>query len=348
MPNIFAAPPGWSWDIILYFFLGGLAGGAYFIACLLRLLGVREDLPLSRIGFYIAFPLINICGILLIKDLGVPRRFLHMVFQSERLPALNFKWWSPISFGTWILTIFAGLAALSFLHALLEARIWRQPKLRRLTSPFHDGRGWLGRFFLAGGALWGLLLGGYTGLLLMVTNAPTWSHDPFLASMFMASGVATGSAAIFLLALALDVPTADGRHRVLRTGVLALTAEAVLLLAAVLHATGWWVATYFLGWWAAFFWLLVLPFGIIAPLVLLVGSEFRNRHLVRRAPAVGAGLILVGGLMFRMLEIFGGQAYYEPYQTVEATAGQPERPEAATEAEASAPAPDLHLAGDRP
>jgi formate-dependent nitrite reductase membrane component NrfD len=50
MPNVFAYPPGWSWDIVLYFFIGGMAGGLLFIACLLRLLGGASARPLSRIG----------------------------------------------------------------------------------------------------------------------------------------------------------------------------------------------------------------------------------------------------------------------------------------------------------
>jgi len=39
MQDVFVTPPGWSWDIALYFFFGGLAGGAYFVANLLRLVG---------------------------------------------------------------------------------------------------------------------------------------------------------------------------------------------------------------------------------------------------------------------------------------------------------------------
>ncbi len=194
MGDIFVTPPGWSWDIVLYFFFGGLAGGAYFVASLLRLVGRREDRELSRIGYYLAFPLIIVCAILLIKDLGRPERFWHMVFQSERLPALMFKWWSPISFGTWIVTLFGALALLSFVHALVEGGVWRESSVRRFTGPFHDPDGWLGTLFLIIAAAWGLVLGGYTGMLIMVSNAPTWSHDPLLPPLFMASGVATGSA----------------------------------------------------------------------------------------------------------------------------------------------------------
>src|SRR6266516_3526157 len=36
----------WKWEIVLYFFLGGLAGGSYLAACLADLLGSPGGMPL--------------------------------------------------------------------------------------------------------------------------------------------------------------------------------------------------------------------------------------------------------------------------------------------------------------
>ena len=41
MPQHFVAPPQWEWYIVWYFFLGGLAGGAYLLGTILRLVGDR-------------------------------------------------------------------------------------------------------------------------------------------------------------------------------------------------------------------------------------------------------------------------------------------------------------------
>ena len=39
----FTTAPHWEWLIVLYFFLGGLAGGCYFLAALIDLFGRDED-----------------------------------------------------------------------------------------------------------------------------------------------------------------------------------------------------------------------------------------------------------------------------------------------------------------
>src|SRR5207237_9182910 len=118
----------------LYFFVGGIAGGAYFIAALIDLFGHDVDRPLARLGYYVAFPAVLLCGPLLIVDLRRPERFWHMLIQSERgLPM--FKLWSPMSVGSWGLLLFSGLALLATLGALHEAGRVRWTLLR----PLHGG-----------------------------------------------------------------------------------------------------------------------------------------------------------------------------------------------------------------
>ena len=84
----------------------------------------------------IAFPLIALCGLLLVIDLHRPERFSHMLFKSEVLQAAfaqgfpfsgagwrlavqapAFKYWSPMSAGSWGLTLFGVCAFASFVAA---------------------------------------------------------------------------------------------------------------------------------------------------------------------------------------------------------------------------------------
>ena len=60
--TFFTASPDWTWWIILYFFVGGIAGTAFFLASLLHLsdrsaVAGRQSpaRPIIRLGYYIAF-----------------------------------------------------------------------------------------------------------------------------------------------------------------------------------------------------------------------------------------------------------------------------------------------------
>jgi len=71
--------PTWHWEIIWYFFFGGLAAGCYVIASIALLFGTREDRAVARAGYYLSLLSLVPCPLLLIKDLGRPERFLHML-----------------------------------------------------------------------------------------------------------------------------------------------------------------------------------------------------------------------------------------------------------------------------
>src|SRR5919106_4766667 len=135
MPStLFTEPPHWRWLIVLYFFIGGLAGGCYFLAALIDFFGEWHERWLARLGYYVALPAVIVSGILLIFDLNRPERFWHMLIQSETgWPML--KTYSPMSLGSWALLLFGGFAALSFLAALHETGRLRWPWLARLRPP---------------------------------------------------------------------------------------------------------------------------------------------------------------------------------------------------------------------
>jgi formate-dependent nitrite reductase membrane component NrfD len=186
----FVRPPEWTWFIVPYFFLAGLAGGCYVIATLLRLWGDRGDEPAARLGFYAAFLAFLPCPVLLTLDLTQPLRFWHMLWNTTPGAAgPNFKSWSPMSVGSWVLVVFGLFVTVSFLEVLVRDRGGRS--LRLLDGAF-------GRVWNAVGAVLGLFVAGYTGVLLAVSNQPVWSDTWALGGLFLASGLA-GSAALLTL-----------------------------------------------------------------------------------------------------------------------------------------------------
>jgi formate-dependent nitrite reductase membrane component NrfD len=188
----FAGPPHWTWYILGYFFLAGLAGGSYFFATLLRHWGTRADEPLARIGFLVPFPALVLCAALLTLDLNQPLRFWHMLVDTT--PGgfgLNFKSWSPMSVGVWALVVATGFALVSFVDTLVRDGRLRHPLARTVARL--NGKAWN----IVGAALC-LFIASYTGVLLAVSNQPIWSDTWALGALFLASGL-SGSAALLLM-----------------------------------------------------------------------------------------------------------------------------------------------------
>src|SRR5262245_31759170 len=157
-------PPQWEMMIVWYFYLGGIAGGAYFTAAIADNFGGSRDSIVARIGYLLSLPLTMMCGLLLIADLGTPSRFLNMLRV--------FHFWNPMSLGAWAVGVFGLFAFVSSVLSLQtsEAKI----ALRRKVGLV--------------GTLFGFFLASYTGVLLGATAQPLWSDARLMGALFLASG----------------------------------------------------------------------------------------------------------------------------------------------------------------
>jgi formate-dependent nitrite reductase membrane component NrfD len=290
----FTAAPGWGWLIVLYFFIGGLAGGSYFLAALIDVFGRREDRPLAHLGYYIAFPCVVLSGLVLTADLTRPLRFWHMMIESNTYRPM-FKPWSPMSAGVWALLLFGFFSFLSFLAALAEDGRIAWPGLRALRPP-----GVLGTIVAVLGGTAGFYVAGYTGVLLAATNRPIWSDTPMLGLLFVVSAASTAAALIMMLAhrTGLKTPALADLHR-MDDWMLVLELFAV---AAVIISLGS-VARAWLNVWGVLL-LLAIGVGVIVPLVL----SWRARQR-RQSWNVGTitALVLLGGFLLRVVIIFSSE-----------------------------------------
>ncbi len=287
--TFFSGAPHWSWFIIPYFFVGGLAGGAYFLSALLDWFGRPEDRPVVRTGYDVAAGGAILSGLLLTIDLGRPLRFWHMLFQSENFPAIMFKGWSPISFGAWAILLFGLFSVLSALGARAEAGQLQNPALRAVGGFV---RGGVAKLVAGVGGLLGLFIAGYTGILLSVTNRPIWADSPWLGALFIASGMSTGAATLILLS-----PGRGATERSLGWlswfDARALVAELlvlVLFLASLGSVNRVWVS-----FWGLVLLVGVIGFGILAPLRM------------HARPAQAARLVLLGGFLLRIATILASE-----------------------------------------
>jgi formate-dependent nitrite reductase membrane component NrfD len=288
--TFFTASPEWRWFIVAYFFLGGLAGGSYFLATLMDRFGSEPDRPLVRLGYLMAFPLVCLCGLVLTIDLGRPERFWHMLVQSQTFRPM-LKTFSPMSSGAWVILLFSGCAFVTFAATLAEwgaERGWPDRAILRLGSPATR----VGRLVTGLGAILGLYLAGYTGVLVSVTNRPIWADTTLLGLTFLTSAASTSAALLILLGAWIGL-SRDRLVRLERFDRSALVLEAVAIAALVISLGR--IATVWLDGWGVLLAGMVLG-GIALPLFLDWRSADRNRP-VWIAPA----LVLVGGLILRMV-----------------------------------------------
>jgi hypothetical protein len=172
-------PVPWKHDIAAYLFTGGLAAGASMLAAG----GQATRRPaLRRAGRVTALGALAASGYFLVNDLGRPERFLNMLRVAKPT--------SPMSMGTWILTVFggaAGAAAIAEAAPLLPAR-GPLGLVRKALPPLGSAAGY-------GAAVVAPALATYTAVLLADTAMPSW-HAAYreLPFVFAGSALASGAA----------------------------------------------------------------------------------------------------------------------------------------------------------
>jgi hypothetical protein len=175
-------PPVWTWQIPIYFFVGGFGGMSAVIALAAT---IFHDLNLARAAMWLAAIGVVLSPLLLILDLGRPHLFINMlrVFKPQ----------SAMSMGAWILTGFGasvvpGLIALELhTHQIFPGRL---DHLLRIAASI----------FIFGSAIFGTLLATYTGVLIGATAIPAWFlHRTLLPIHFGTAGLGSAAAVLELL-----------------------------------------------------------------------------------------------------------------------------------------------------
>jgi protein NrfD len=314
--TFFTAAPDWTWWIILYFFVGGIAGCAFLLASLLQLAGgqagrrsggqgdrrtggQRDDRRLVRLGYYVAFIGALISGFLLTVDLHRPLRFWHMLIESNTGQPM-FKSWVPMSVGSWGLLLFSLFAFLAALTAVSEdRRDWKLLQSKPVQLLRRRGPSLV---IAVLGSVFGLFLAGYTGVLLAVTNRPIWADSSLLGLLFLVSGASTAAATLILLAIWRRAGHPASVAWLSWFDKRALILELLVLIAFLISLGS--VARVFLSWWGVLLLVGVVGFGIVLPLVLERGNRKGARPIQL---ARSASLVLLGGLLLRMAVLLSSE-----------------------------------------
>jgi formate-dependent nitrite reductase membrane component NrfD len=286
--------PVWTWEVPAYFWLGGMAAGAYVTASLAHSFGSPEDRDAAADGYYLAAAALLPCAPLLIADLGRPDRFHHML----RI----FKPLSPMNLGAWTLTGFTPIAFARAASHAATTGLLRGPlgALARLVPT---------RLAELTGSLLGLTLAGYSGVLLGTTNVPLWAKSRLLGGLFMASALSSGSAAVALQAARRGAPDATV-HRLAAVESAASVGE-MAMLTGYLMQSGTTARPLTTGRFAAPFWLGAVGAGTLVPLLLHGFARRQKGRMLRSISTAAAVCSIAGSLALRWTIFEAGKASSE-------------------------------------
>src|SRR4028119_1354554 len=140
----------WTWQIPVYFWIGGIGAGTQLFSTVAQLLG-HEDAALKRASRYTVLVTMILSPIFLIWDLGRPERFYNMMRILKLRSPMSTQSWSPLTFGNLGGLLAArqaaedGLLGSHFLSRLLlrivPERLLSRPPPRRPARPPPGGRG---------------------------------------------------------------------------------------------------------------------------------------------------------------------------------------------------------------
>ena len=169
--------PGWhgiiAWDVLL----NGMATGLFMAAAVSELAARAVFTPVAKVAYPVALVLLLVDLVLLVFDLGDPLRFHHMLRV--------FKPHSPMSVGTWCLTIFSlPLTAAAALSLLAEMGIDFE---------------WARILAVVVGLLPAFGSAAYKGVLLSTNAQPGWKDARWMGGYLTNSALLMGCAELLVL-----------------------------------------------------------------------------------------------------------------------------------------------------
>ena len=181
--------------------------GLFLVAAVGDLADPAVFTPVAKVAYPVALVLLLVDLVCLVLDLGDPLRFHHMLRV--------FKPWSPMSVGTWCLTIYSlPLTAVVAIGLLSELELITVEWPRKLAVVI--------------GVLPALGSAAYKGVLLSINSQPGWKDARWLGGYLTNSAILLGCAELLVLSAVMG----EGRvTAVLRTAFIVLLTLNVVPLA---------------------------------------------------------------------------------------------------------------------
>lgn len=293
----------WGLPIALYLFLAGMGAGAFLSAVVAEMYSKSRFHPLTRAGLVLSGPLVALGILLLVADLGAGKS------EPWRLVLLFMNPTSPMTWGIWVLSPFVPTA---LLLGWLEVDFFNPPWpvvqwVRRLGFRYRTR-------LMQLGAVLALTISIYTGLLLGVVHGiPLWNTS-ILPMLFFVSALSTGLAACVVVSQ-LTAKGTEGAH-LSQTYFYLNQVHSALIIIETIFIFCWLfivangsmtaaqsVALLLNGPLSPFFWIGIVFFGIVDPLLIYIYEVVWHRALAVHWVLISDSSVILGGFVLRYLVI---------------------------------------------
>ncbi len=295
----------WGFPIAMYLFLAGMGAGAFLCAVAAETYNRALFRPLTRAGLILSGILVTLGILFLVADLGAGRT------QPWRLLRLFLNPTSPMTWGVWVLSPFVPLA---LLLGWLEAN-WLNPPWRVVRWVWARALQFRTRLMQVG-TLLALTISIYTGLLLgVVHGVPLWNTS-ILPMLFFVSALSTGLAACVVLSQLTAVRMEhDGVHLAQSYFYLNQIHSALIIIETIFlfcwlfivangsQTAAQSVSMLLSGAPSPFFWIGIVFFGIVDPLLIYIYEVVLGRPLAPHWVLISDSSVILGGLVLRYLVV---------------------------------------------
>ncbi len=308
----------WGLPVVWYLFLAGVGAGALTASASVLLRGgggggfAGSHVEIARYGAFLApLPLIIGC-FMLIFELGSFEAG-HWFRWLNLYKVINL---SPMSIGTWLLTLFIGVSVVYAYTFVPNA-----PYLGERQAPLRRALAWVA-------VPLGIATAVYTGILLGAMPARPFWNSPILALLFLMSSISTGVALILLVRAILHrAPAGEGAQAYEESSYI-LTATDILLIGFELMVIFLFIMYAQLtiggvkeaiavilpgGDLAVLFWVGVVLIGLLIPALIELYYVVpklvyhRGYNAPRIVDIAVSGAVLLGGFLLRYVVLVAGQ-----------------------------------------
>jgi Ni/Fe-hydrogenase subunit HybB-like protein len=217
--GIVTKAPGWHTLVVFDVLFNNLASGLFLVAAVGELVAPGTFTAVVRWAYPVALVLLLADFACLVMDLGDPLRFHHMLRV--------FKPSSPMSLGTWCLTIFALVLTVVVAVESVLAVGWL-PGDSAAAS-------WIPTLAVVLGLPFAFMSAAYKGVLFSTTAQPGWKDARWLGAYLVNSSVTLGAAELLMIAALTGEQSAVGALRPAVALLILLNLVVLALLVGGLH-----------------------------------------------------------------------------------------------------------------